>query len=148
MRATCWRSDALRHALSPAWSVDLPDDGIGTITEDGDLHVEAPGRSIVLATWQPDVPTTPQELLRALQAEEHPVASDEYHETGPDGTLRWALLIDEDDDGARYQGLYGYVLAPDEWLQVAVLFEHPEDQDEALHIWRSALHVDVIEVTT
>lgn len=141
MHATSWRSDALRHHLTPTWSVELPDDGEGRITDDGELAITAPGRSIVLATWDSPGDVTPQEVLADLRAKERPVSREEYLETGADGLLRWALLIDEDDDGARYQGLYGYVLADTEWLQVAVLFEHTQDLTEALHIWRSVRHL-------
>ena len=145
MHATCWRSDALRHTLTPSWSVELPDDGEGSITDDGELTVAAPGRSIVLATWDAAPGVDAADLLETLKASERPPIREDYTERGSDGTLRWAVLIDEDDDGARYQGLYGYVLAEREWLQVAVLFEHAADLAEALHVWRSVRHVQPSE---
>lgn len=104
--------------------------------------MSAPGRSIVVATWQAEAGVSPSEILDQLKGAERPAPREEFSQVGTDQTLRWAVLLDENDDGSAYQGLYGYVLADDEWLQVAVLFDDAGDLDEALHVWRSVRHTE------
>lgn len=131
---------SVRHPVTDAWSIELPDDGTGAITDDGNLVVTSPGRTVVVSPWDAAPGTTPQQAYARLRAEDRPAPAEEHAGEGPDGTVWWAFLVDEDDDGHRYLGLYGYVLAPDEWLQVAVLVDDPADHDWALDTWRSVRH--------
>lgn len=129
-----------QHRLTETWTILLPEDGEGAPTESGDLVVNADGRQIVVATWDAPEGVPPQAQLEALKSAPRPAPRAEFDERGPDGTLRWAFLLDEQDDDHEYRGLYGYVLDTTEWLQVAVLFDDPRDHDEALMIWRSVRH--------
>lgn len=130
----------MQHQVTDTWSVMLPDDGEGEITDDGDLVVTVEGQQIVVSTWEVDGDATPDQQLARLKASPRPAPRAEFDENGPDGTLRWACLIDENDDGRAYAGLYCYVLADTEWLQLAVLYDDPSDHDTALMIWRSVRH--------
>lgn len=127
----------MQHRISDAWSLQLPEDGQGAPTENGDLLIEAEGRTIIVSTWQAEGDDGAAAQLDRLKAADRPYPRAEFDEHGPDGTLRWAFLLDERDDDHEYMGLYGYVLAERAWLQVAVLFDDRRDHDEALMIWRS-----------
>lgn len=128
------------HRISDSWSLQLPDDGEGAPTEAGDLLVEAEGRTIVVSAWAADDGLDAAGQLERLKHAERPAPRAEFDEDGPDGTVRWAFLLDEHEGDHDYMGLYGYVLAEREWLQVAVLFDDRRDHDEALMIWRSVRH--------
>ncbi len=129
-----------QHRLTDTWTILLPDDGEGMPGNDGELVVQADGRQIVVATWDAEPGVVPLAKLEELKVAPRPSPRAEFDERGPDGTLRWAFLLDEQDDDREYRGLYGYVLGDQEWLQVAVLFDDPRDHDEALMIWRSVRH--------
>ena len=130
----------MQHQVTENWSLTLPDDGEGELTDDGELVVRSEGMKIVVATWNAAAEVEPDGLLAELKAAERPDPRAEFDEHGPDGTLRWASLVDENDDGRPYVGLYAYVLAQDEWLQLAVLYDDPHDHDVALMLWRSVRH--------
>lgn len=130
----------MQYRISDSWSLQLPDDGDGAPTEAGDLLVEAEGRTIVVSAWAANETFDAARQLDQLKSADRPTPRAEFDEHGPDGTIRWAFLLDERDDDREYMGLYGYVLAEHEWLQVAVLFDDRRDHDEALMIWRSVRH--------
>ena len=132
------------HKISDSWSLQLPEDGEGAPTEAGDLLVEAEGRTIVVSAWQADDGLDAAGQLDRLKRAERPAPRAEFDEHGPDGTVRWAFLLDEREGDHEYMGLYGYVLAEHEWLQVAVLFDDRRDHDEALMIWRSVRHTHAL----
>lgn len=134
----------MQHQVTESWSLTLPDDGEGELTDDGELVVRTEGMKIVIATWDADSEVDSDLLLADLKAAERPAPRAEFDEHGPDDTLRWASLVDENDDGRPYAGLYAYVLAPDEWLQLAVLYDDPRDHDVALMLWRSVRHHPVV----
>ena len=127
----------MRHHVTPTWSLELPDDADGLVNDDGDLVVNAPGRFIVVSPWDAAPELTPEEALAELQADERPEPVEEHADVADDGTVRWAFMLDETDDDHRYLGLYGYVLAPTEWLQLAVLVDHELDRAWAVDTWRS-----------
>ncbi len=127
----------MQHQVTDTWSVLLPDDGEGEITDAGELVVSVEGQEIVISTWEAAEGIRPSDVLEGLKTAERPAPRAEFDEVGPDGTLRWACLVDEEDDGRAYAGLYAYVLADTEWLQVAVLYDDPRDHDLALMTWRS-----------
>jgi len=119
----------VRHHVTPTWSLELPDDADGL--------VNAPGRFIVVSPWDAAPDLTPAQALAQLQADERPEPVEEHADVAGDGTVRWAFVLDETDDDHRYLGLYGYVLAPTEWLQLAVLVDHELDRAWAVDTWRS-----------
>ncbi len=82
----------------------------------------------------------PDASLEDLKAADRPAPRAEFDEYGPDGTVRWAFLVDEDDEDDHEMGLFGYVIAEDSWVQVAVLYADRRDHDQALGIWRSVRH--------
>lgn len=127
----------MHHQVTDSWSLVLPDDGEGELTDDGNLVVTVEGQQIIVSTWHADEGRSPEQVLEALKAAERPAPRAEFDEFGPDGTLRWACLIDENDDGHEYAGLYAYVLADTEWLQLAVLYDDRRDHEVALMTWRS-----------
>ena len=127
----------MRHHVTATWSLELPDDGDGVVNDEGELVVRSPGRLIVVSPWDAAPDLTPEEALAQLRADEHPAPVEEHADESADGTARWAFVLDETDDDHRYLGLYGYVLAPTEWLQLAVLVDHELDRAWAVDTWRS-----------
>lgn len=127
----------MQHHITESWSLMLPDDGQGEVSDDGSLIVQFDDNQIVVSIWDAQEGSTPDQVLAGLKAAERPAPRAEFDEDGPDGTLRWACLIDENDDGHEYAGLYAYVLADREWLQLAVLYDDRRDHEVALATWRS-----------
>lgn len=126
------------HRLDDAWSIDLPDDGTGGPDDDGNLVVTCDLGTVVVAVFSANPDFEPEPALAALKAADRPAPRAEFDEYGPDGTLRWAFLVDEDgepdDPGAA---LYAYVIGEHGWVQVAVLYADRQEHDRALAIWRS-----------
>lgn len=130
----------MRHAIDAAWSLDLPDDGTGSPDDAGDLIVTSRLGTIVVSCFHAHDAFDPQHALDELKGSERPDPRAEFDEYGPDGTLRWASLVDEPDEDDHQVALFGFVIAPDSWVQVAVLYDDPHDHDQALSIWRSVRH--------
>ncbi len=128
------------HRLDETWTLQLPDDGSGAPDEGGNLVVDAELGTIVVALFVADADFVPERALDELKAGERPSPRAEFDEYGPDGTVRWAFLVDEPDEEDHSVGLYGYVLAEDGWVQLAVLYADPHDHDRALALWRSVRH--------
>ncbi len=129
----------MQLALDDAWSIDLPDDGSGRPDDEGNLVVVSELGTTVVAVFAAHDGFDPDTALDELKAGDRPAPRAEFDEYGPDGTVRWAFLVDEDDDDHAV-GLYGYVIAEGGWVQVAVQYADPHDHDRALAIWRSVRH--------
>lgn len=126
------------HALDARWSIQLPDDGAGTPDDDGNLVVTSALGTVVVSVFEAIDGFDAEVSLDALKSADRPPARAEFDEYGPDGTVRWAFLVDEvEDDHAA--ALYGYVIGDDGWVQVAVLYSDPHEHDLALGIWRSVV---------
>ena len=132
------------HPLSESWSIDLPDDGSGEPDADGNLVVSCELGTIVVSLFAADDAFDPESALQDLKAGERPAPRAEFDEYGPDGTIRWAFLVDDDGDlgegptsGEAGMGLFGYVIDECGWVQVGVLFGDRHDHSRALGIWRS-----------
>jgi hypothetical protein len=124
------------HTLDGTWSIQLPDDGSGDPDDEGNLVVECELGTIVVAVFEAEQGFDPEASLDELKAADRPAPRAEFDEYGPDGTLRWAFLVDEDDED-HAAALYGYVIGAAGWVQVAVLYADPHDHDRALGVWRS-----------
>lgn len=127
----------MQHDLEGPWSIGLPDDGVGSPDESGDLVVQCSFATIVVSQFVAEDGFSPEDALRELKESSRPAPRAEFDEYGPDGTLRWACLIDEPDEENHQVGLFGYVIGHDSWVQVAVLYSDPHDHDQAIGIWRS-----------
>ncbi len=135
------------HPLAGSWSIDLPDDGVGEPDDEGNLVVSCALGTVVVAVFDADEGFEPEPALTELKAADRPAPRAEFDEYGPDGTVRWAFLVDapeddDDDDPDHAAGLYAYVIGDAGWVQVAVLYADPHDHDQALAIWRSVRHAE------
>jgi len=127
----------VRHPLAGSWSIDLPDDGVGDPDDQGNLVVSCELGTVVVAVFDADEGFEPETALEELKTADRPAPRAEFDEYGPDGTVRWAFLVDEPDEDDHAAGLYAYVIGDSGWVQVAVLYADPHDHDQALAIWRS-----------
>ena len=127
----------MQHALGDEWSIDLPDDGVGDPDDEGNLVVSCALGTVVVAVFDADEGFEAEPALAELKAADRPAPRAEFDEYGPDGTVRWAFLVDEPDEDDHVAGLYAYVIGDTGWVQVAVLYADPHDHDQALEIWRS-----------
>lgn len=126
------------HPLAGHWSIQLPDDGVGEPDEDGNLVVTCGLGTIVVSVFEAHPGFEPETALEGLKASDRPAPRAEFDEYGPDGTVRWAFLLDEDVDEVGHEaGFYGYVIAEEGWTQVAVLYQDRKLHDQAVAIWRS-----------
>lgn len=126
------------HALDGHWSIQLPDEGSGAPDDDGNLVVECDLGTVVVAVFESNPGFDPETALGELKAAERPRPRAEFDEYGPDGTVRWAFLVDEDpDEDGHEAGFYGYVIGEEGWVQVAVLYHDRAHHDAAVGIWRS-----------
>lgn len=128
------------HALDGHWSIQLPDDGVGAPDDEGNLVVHCELGTVVVSVFESHPDFDPDSALDELKANERPAPRAEFDEYGPDGTLRWAFLVDEPDEDDHAAGLFSYVIGEHGWVQVAVLYGDPHDHDKALGIWRSVRH--------
>lgn len=126
----------MHHPLDGYWSIELPDDGVGEPDDEGNLVVDCELGRIVVSVFEANPDFDPEAALEALKAAERPAPRAEFDEYGPDGTVRWAFLVDENEDDHAV-GLYAYVIAEEGWAQVAVLYHDPHEHDAALGVWRS-----------
>lgn len=124
------------HNLDGSWSIQLPDDGVGAPDDDGNLVVSSELGTIVASVFEANPTFEPEAALDELKRADRPAPRAEFDEYGPDGTVRWAFLLDEPEDDHAV-GLYGYVLGDTGWVQVAVLYSDPHEHDRALAVWRS-----------
>ena len=82
----------MRHPVTPTWSVELPDDGVGEINDDGDLVVESSGRTIYAAPWL-SPGTTPADVYAQIRAQPRPPVVEEHLGEEDGGTIWWAGLF-------------------------------------------------------
>lgn len=126
------------YALDGHWSIGLPDDGSGGPDEHGNLVVTSDLGTVVVSVFEANPGFEPEVALEQLKAGDRPAPRAEFDEYGPDGTVRWAFLVDEDvDENGHEAGFYGYVIAEEGWVQVAVLYHDRQAHDQAVGIWRS-----------
>ncbi len=132
------------HTLDGHWTIELPDEGSGSPDDDGNLVVDCDLGTVVVSVFESHAGFEPDNALAELKAADRPAPRAEFDEYGPDGTVRWAFLVDEDpDEDGHEAGFYGYVIGEEGWVQVAVLYHDRGLHDSAVGIWRSVRRTEI-----
>ncbi len=110
-----------RIKLTNEWSFELPEP-MNRRNEEGDLVFWRPGITIFLAIWSADTDKRPLERLQEIVAESSSNAFDGESAEEADGLIRHSYRLDEEANG-----LYGFVIARDSQVEMAIYFDRPED---------------------
>jgi hypothetical protein len=127
------------HPLSDDWVIHINNLFERILEESGDLLYTTGDKSVRIAIWEED------KSKEALYAEYQEVVNTrdqaiaktlKTFDFSDDTIARVGYLIREDDDGKEYNVLYGFTLADEETVQVALYFDRDDDLEWAIETWR------------
>jgi hypothetical protein len=128
------------HRLTGQWTIDINNLFERIVEDTGDLLYTTGDKSVRLAIWQEE------KSKNELQAEYQEVVNTrdqseaktlKTFDFSDDTIARVGYLIKEGDDEKEYNVLYGFTLADQETIQVALYFDDDVDLDWAVVTWKN-----------
>jgi hypothetical protein len=127
------------YGITDHWSVNLPRK-FNRRVEDGDLIIWRPMFTMYLTVWNNDNNQSEAERLSWLKSEMSQVAF-AIQESDDGDIIRLGYRLTEDHDGAAVNAWYGFAIADNGHVQMAIYFDDESDLELAQAVWRSvALH--------
>ena len=110
-----------RYQMTSDWSIEL-DQPYNRRLEDGSLVLWRPAFTIWISVWGNDNSETIDQRVDWIVSESSPDAFDVVSgQKGP--VFRHAYRLDEHRTEGPVHGYYGYIVAPDGHLQIAIYFD-------------------------
>lgn len=129
----------MRRQLSEHWSIDVDESFRRRIDPDGSLVFVAPRRTVRLVSFTGGK-RDPRATVEGLRRTSSPAKIVEFSKEA-EGLLCYGYVLLESDPsrmGAAYRTLYGFAVAEQTYLQMAISYDDEGDEAWARRTWESA----------